>query len=71
MQSQGQAAAPTPRRGHRPQTRSRQSSGVPLIAGMKPVRVPYNNAEDDEKEDNSSRNNVSKSDEEDNTFGDC
>ena len=49
MQSQGQEAAPTPRIGHRPQTISRQSSGVPLIAGMKPVIVPYNNAEDDEK----------------------
>ena len=43
---QEQAAAPTPLRGHSLQTRSIQSADVPLIAGMQPVRVPYNNAED-------------------------
>ena len=39
-QSQVQAAAATPCRGRCPQTIPRKSSGVPLITGMNPVRVP-------------------------------
>ena len=47
VQIQGQAAAPTSRIGCRPQTRSRKSADVLLIAGMQHVSVTYNNAEDD------------------------
>ena len=42
---QAAAAAPTPHRGRRPQKIYRQSAGVPLIEGVQPVRVLYNNAE--------------------------
>ena len=66
---QGQESAPTPCRGLFPQTRSRQSAGVPLISGMQHVRVPYNNAEDDKEEGNSSRDNGNKLDEDNNAFG--
>ena len=61
-QSQLQESAATPYRGSCPQTIPRKSSGVPLIKGIQPVRVPYNNAEDEEEEDNSSINDGSKLD---------
>ena len=37
---------------------------------MQPVRVPYNNAEDDKEEDNISSYNISKLDKEENAFVD-
>ena len=70
MQRQGQASSPTTCIGHCPQTILRQSAGVTVIAGLQHVRVPYNNVEDYEEEDNRSRNHGSKFDEADNAFGD-
>ena len=52
VQRQGQLSAPTPCRGFFPQTIPRQISGVTLISGMQPVRVPYINAEYKEEQDN-------------------
>ena len=66
VQSQGQVSAPTPCRGRCTQTILRQSKGVTLIDGMQPVRVPYNNAEDDKKEDGRSRYDRNKLDKEGN-----
>ena len=70
MQRQGQVASPTPCRGHCPQTISRQTAGVLLIAGMQYLRVPYNNAEYEKEEDDRSSYERSKLDKEDNAFGD-
>ena len=70
MQTQVQETLPTPRRGFCPQTRLRHISGVPLIEGMQPVRVPYSNVKDGKKEGDSSSDDGSKLYEEYNAFGD-
>ena len=49
LQRQGRAAAPSHCKGCHPPTRSRKITGVPLIAFMKPVIVPYINTEDVEE----------------------
>ena len=67
---QGKSAAPTPHRGRLPHTISIQSACITLILGVQPVRVTYNNTEDEEEEYYSSIKDRIKLDEEDNEFGD-